>query len=254
MGERLAKLKEAIGFDIVISAVVAGLLDFMRNGIKKGGEVATEKITKKLEEHRAEMLAFIRGLAAEDKEASEKFFERQKIRNQCKKKSYSEEKYKPGDEDLYVELLTKLYIALNEPQEQEIRKEIFKWLGHLSDEDFDLTLEFLKHDVFIQWIRRFWGGFKVVSNEFYSALKKIKDKLYSTNPQVPGLYQKVYPEVESLIKKIRVKLYSTDPNSLGLYQQVDAEVMPKLESFNDRLEDYLIARRAKYNRRQKTYR
>lgn len=237
--------------EVVIAGVIAGLVDGFKVGARKEGEIVAEKIVKKFEEHRAEMLAFLRGLAASDKEASEKLFERQRIRSLCQKKFYSEERYKPGDEDLYVELLTKLYMALNEPSEKEIRVEVFKWLGHLSDEDFDLTIEFLKHDVFIQWLRRFWGGFKTISKEFYSALKKIKDKLYSTDPQVPGLYQKVYPEVESLIKKIRVKLYSTDPQGPGLYQKVDAEVTPKLESFNEKLENRLIASRAKYDRRQK---
>lgn len=239
--------------EVVIAGVIAGLVDGFKVGARKEGEIVAEKIVKKFEEHRAEMFAFLRSLAAKDEEASKKLFERQRIRKLCQNKSYSDEKYKPGDEDLYVELLTKLFMALNEPSEQNTRREIFKWLGHLSDEDFDLTLEFLRHDVFVQWIRRFWGGFKAVSNEFYSALKKIKAKLYSSDPNAPGLHQRIYPEVVALIKKIKVKLYSTDPAALGLYQKVDAEVTPKLGDLNDRLEDYLIVRRAKYGRRQKIY-
>lgn len=147
--------------DFLVAGVVASLLDALKNGAKKAGDKAVEKIISKMDERRGEMLAFIRGLVARDKEASETLIKRQHDRQFCRQRSYGEKKqYLPGDEDTYVTLLTKLYIALDESDEEIARQEIFVWLGRISDEDFDATIEFLHHDIFVQWLKRSWISIK----------------------------------------------------------------------------------------------
>lgn len=150
------KIKELIkdlGMDVGISGTVATVLDTLKNGVHK-------KLTQ---EHRAEMLAFVRSLAAIDPQASENLLRRQRERQTWQPRSYdAKNPYVPGDENLLVELLTKLYKALDEPEKRETRKQTFKWLGRLDDEKFDATLEFLNHDVLKQWSKRLGLWFKKI--------------------------------------------------------------------------------------------
>jgi len=217
--------------EIVIAGAMAGIMDGLKNGLKDGGKKASERIIKKFEESRAELLAFIRSLAAIDKKASETLIQRQRVRQLCEKRSYPPyEQYQPGDEDRYVELLTKLYRVLDEPEEKEMRKEIFKWLGRLSDEDFDATLEFLHHDVFIQWLKKSWGW-----------VKEIWGKLYSTDLQNPGLYQKM--EIGKKVKKSvdgRLEIFLGTQN-LGEFTQ-------KLKQIRSQLQDDIKAEKERGRR------
>ncbi len=180
--------------EIVVTGVIAGGLDALRNGAKKTGDVVVDKIISKMEERRGEMLAFIRGLAQRDSQSSKNLLERQRVRQFCQPRSYGEDKkpYVPGDEDHFVTLLTKLYIALDEPHEKKIRTEVFVWLGRLSDEDFDATIEFLHHDVFIQWLKRSWGW-----------VKNIGSKLSSDDKQNPGFYQRTDQKANGLADQLR---------------------------------------------------
>jgi len=146
---------------------------------KEGVAVAADKIKKKLtDEHRAELLAFIRKIAAYDTLASEALLRRQRDRQQELPKPYrTTDKYPPCSEDLYVTLLAKLYMALGDSaEEEEARIEVFCWLGRMNDKDFDSTLEFLHHDVVMQYIHKIKG----VAN----MLPEIKDFLnYLKNNQ-----------------------------------------------------------------------
>jgi len=166
--------------EVIVSGVIAGGLDALKNGAKKAGDATVEKIISRMDERRGEMLAFIRGLAARDPLASENLIRRQRERQFCHPRSYgAREPYLAGDEDRFVTLLTKLYIALEQPDEKIVRREIFVWLGRLSDEDFDATIEFLHHDIFIQWLKRSWGWIKNVGS-------KVSSRISST-----GLCQKI---------------------------------------------------------------
>jgi len=159
-----------------IAAFVATVLDMFKDGIKEKGKeainagmkLATKKLT---EEYRGELLAFILKDVAEyfeeGKTAAENFMKRQAIRQTEGEKSYSttmpKERYQPGDEDKMVGLLTKLFKALDGTSEKtpeaaekelQLRLTTFVALGNMSDEQFDTTLEFLSHDVLVQWLKK----------------------------------------------------------------------------------------------------
>ena len=189
-----------------IAGVMVGIMDAikeaLKDGAKKAGEVATDKILKKFEERRDEMLAFIRGLSAIDPYASATLLRRHEERNFCQKRSYSDECYKPGDENEFVELLTKLYVALDEPDERNIRIQVFKWLGNIPDKEFDARLEFLKHDVVLQWLKKFLGYAKQAINKFYS-----------TNVENLGLYQELDRKAAQLAQRINQRVQN--PSRFG---------------------------------------
>lgn len=171
-----------IGKEIVISGVIAGLIDFLRDLF---GKKIPKTIEKKFEESRDEMLTFIRGL--DDRKASKNLLDRWQARELCQPRSYGKkEPYKHGDEIRFTERLTKLYKSLDEPQEKWQRVEMFKWFGRMADEEFDLFLEFLNHDLVMQWLKRSWLW-----------VKEIWNKLYSSDPQNPGLCQKALTEVDA---------------------------------------------------------
>lgn len=158
--------------EVGIVGLIAGIMDMakdaFRNGVKKVGDGVVAKITKELEEEkRAEMLAFIRSLAAIDLKASKQLLKRQMDRQECKARTYGDNKpYVPGDENSYVKLLTKLYIALSKPDEQNTRVQVFVWLGNLDDEEFDSRLEFLSHDVVLQYAKLLLAKVKVLIDQF----------------------------------------------------------------------------------------
>jgi len=169
-----AKVKEIVK-EILISGVIAGLIDLLRDVF---GKKIPKRIEKKFEECRDEMMTFIQGL--DDRKASKNLWERWKARELCKPRSYGQkEPYEPGDEIDFAERLTKLYRSLDEPQEQYQRIEMFKWLGRMEDEEFDLFLEFLNHDVISQALKKSWVR-----------VKEIWGKVYSAGPRNIGLYQK----------------------------------------------------------------
>lgn len=181
--------------EIIVSGLVAGGLDAVKNGLKKTGEKAgekvAEKIISKMDERRGEMLAFIRGLVKRDPIASDNLLRRQRERQFCLPRSYgNKERYVPGDEDHFVTLLTKLYIALDEPHEKTIRTEIFVWLGSLSDEDFDATIEFLHHDVFIQWFKRSWGWIKQIGVKYQTADHEVAQQISNWAAAIRARYER----------------------------------------------------------------
>ncbi len=149
-----------------IAAVVATALDALKNGAKKSveeaGAVATKRIAKKLnEEHRKEFFAFLRALAAEDLTASENLFRHWRDRQHSQPRTYGlKEPYKDGDEAKFEDLLGGLYVALSDEDEVETRREVFKWLGHLEDPEFDETLPLLDHDIVIQWLKKTGAGIR----------------------------------------------------------------------------------------------
>lgn len=151
--------------EVIIAGVVPGLVEGLKTGFKTAGEGVGARVVKTLEEARSELLAFIQSLEAEDALASQTLIRRQQDRQFLRPRNYGENKpYRPGDENLYVQLLSKFYRALDKPEQAEIRKETFKWFGRLSDEEFDATIEFLHDDRAVQWLKRIGAGIGQVVN------------------------------------------------------------------------------------------
>jgi len=152
---------------------VVAVFDAVKERLKTeaGREVVgqvLEKVKKSLEESRAELMAFVIKLGVEEPTASKNLKQRQEDRQLLRPRNYGKyEPYKYGDETKYVNLLTKLYKALDEPEEEEERKEVFKFLGHMPDEEFDTFLEFLNHDIVIQWIKMSWVWVKEIWQAAY---------------------------------------------------------------------------------------
>lgn len=138
--------------------VATGVNVVMEKMKAKMGDQVAEEVKKKLtDEHRAELLAYLCGLEAYSKKASKSFLRRQAERQVLAPRSYGDhDKYKPGDEDRYITLLTKLYLALDDEHEKNARIQTFKWLGEMSDEEFDAVLEVLHHDVILQYFKKAW--------------------------------------------------------------------------------------------------
>lgn len=196
--ELLKEIGVAFGMDV--------LFDKLK---KEGAPIVVDKVKKKIsDEHRAEMLTFIRELAARDPLASETLLRRHRDRQEEKEISYLPEKrYLAGSEDMYVTLLTKLHTALGDSGgEKESRFEMFKWLGRVSDQEFDATLEFLHHDVVLQYIRK--------------------------AAQIAGM---AIPEIKRLMEKFKVK------ESLC---KIDSGVGEKLKKINHNLEGRWWIRKA----------
>ncbi|MEK7146665.1 MAG: hypothetical protein AAB772_00225 [Patescibacteria group bacterium] len=178
----------ALGLDILMK-------ELSKKGAREGSRIIVKKLT---DEHRAEVLVFIvRELAQADQIAADNLLRRQKMRQFC------EGKYQPGDEDKYVTLLAKLYLTLDGTdgsgkekadgqKERDSRLQIFRWLGGISDPDFDAALEFLNHDVFIQWLKKSW-----------SWLAEISKYIYSNNRKNLGLVQKMDKELAPTARSLR---------------------------------------------------
>ena len=210
------ELLKEIGITGLIIAIVEAAKEAFKDGAKKVGDKIVIKITKEMEEEkRAEMLAFIRSLAAEDKLASDTLMERQQARQRCQKRSYEPYKpYEPGDENKFVKLLTKLYIALDELDERNARTQVFIWLGNINDEDFDARLEFLDHDIALQYLKWALVKAKALINRFCSSdvYKKIDGKAIVLADQIKEKNRKFERRDRPLLAfwKIRIprwKLY-----------------------------------------------
>ena len=174
--------------------VATGVNVVMEKMKAKVGEHAAEEVKKKLtDEHRAELLAYLGELGAYNEVASKNLLRRQAERNAQVPRSYGgHEKYKPGDEDRYVTLLTKLYLALNDEHEKNARMETFGWLGEMSDEEFDAALELLNHDVILQYAQKGWWIIQLAWGKFYCA-----------DPDNLGVWQKRYIIQENFRKADR---------------------------------------------------
>ncbi len=109
--------------------------------------IAGYVVSRTFADNRAILMTFItQDVFAADETASKNLDEWHKKRDDC------QTPYGPGDEDLFVKLLTKLYIALaDNPQ---ARLQTFITLGRMTEEDFNHKLNFLENDIVSQWLRR----------------------------------------------------------------------------------------------------
>lgn len=129
--------------------------------MKKDSDELAKKLLKKGDEPRGEMIAFIVSLP--DEYAKANLLRRHADRMECKHKTYPHahgenqglnEKYRVGDEDEFINILTKQYVALNGSEkgtldeavlERDMRENMFCILGNMDDKTFDATLEMLHH-------------------------------------------------------------------------------------------------------------
>lgn len=188
--ELIKEIGVAFGMDV--------LFDKIR---KEGAPVIADKMKKKItDERRAEMLTFIRELAARDPFASETLLRRQRDRQEEKEISYLPgKKYLAGSEDMYVTLLTKLHAALDDSNdEKESRFEMFKWLGRMNDQEFDATLEFLNHDIVMQYIRKAAqiAGMAIPEIKRLMEELKVKEVLHKLDSGVGGVLGKINDNLE----------------------------------------------------------
>lgn len=153
IGKALATDKEEIAREIGISAVVDTAMRAINGKVE-------EAVNKTFAESRGELFGFIlHELAGYDPVASDNLMRRHRLREQCAPLPYDRKRrYKPGEENRFVQLLTKLKVALSGPDEKTKLLEVFKRLGHMKNKEFDHALPFLHHDVVIQFIKRAWVG------------------------------------------------------------------------------------------------
>lgn len=181
-----------MGLDILLSLLMGGtLLSNMKHGggvksledpkireeIIKTSDQLAKAFLQKGDEARGEMIAFISSLP--DDYASVNLHRRHLDRMKCKNKTYPNkdvnrnEKYLIGSEDLFSDVLTKLFVAMNGSEkstqdeanlEKEMREEIFINLGNMNDEEFDSSLEMLyQRPAIVNYIRKmiaYWPTIK----------------------------------------------------------------------------------------------
>src|SRR3989344_2590715 len=86
-----------------------------------------------------------------------RILERQKRRLANSLKPDGVNKYLPGDENKMVQLLSELYEALNQTEEEKKRRiDVFTSLGNLPDEEFDVQMAMLEDDRYLQMIKFVW--------------------------------------------------------------------------------------------------
>ncbi|MEY4731575.1 MAG: hypothetical protein RL681_521 [Candidatus Parcubacteria bacterium] len=121
----------------------AALWDVLK---KLVAERAADGFKKSFEEQRAALLAYI--LTLTDREASKNLLAWHKKRQQ------QVPPYTYGDENRFVKLLTKLFTALEKPEQKKVRDKVFSKLGRMSESDFNLALDFLEHDFLKQLYKK----------------------------------------------------------------------------------------------------
>lgn len=136
--------------ELVVEGIIRGSVRGLGDMVK---ERSIDYVKKSFEEHRGELFAFVRlELAPGD---ADRIMEQQRRRAACEPYTYdSGKRYKPGDENKMVKLLTKLYMHLSAPEEHDKRRKAFTDLARMDDRTFDLALDFLEHDWFVQFIKR----------------------------------------------------------------------------------------------------
>lgn len=135
------------------------ILHDKKNGITEAiAGKAKEKLT---DTSRVKLVELFRIMEGRNKIAAENLQRHQRERNDGAVISYKpeipgkpRERYRPGSENTLNELLAKTYLRYDDSEMgQEARLEMFEWLGEMSDEKFDATLEAINHDVVMQYIR-----------------------------------------------------------------------------------------------------
>lgn len=134
-----------------VQGVVHSFMTMMFDTVKdSGGTILSSRVeqVKDLNAKRAELLAYIRKLGAQDEEASRNILEDHERQVRC------EDGYIPGDETRHVESMVSLYKGLAD--DPNARDQVFIWLGHLTKEERNARLEFIYDDAWAQRAKRMW--------------------------------------------------------------------------------------------------
>ncbi len=121
--------------------------------VKKGVERITESV-------RNDLFVFI--MAMSDDAARESILRRHKV---CKGK--------PGAEDRFVKLLSRLYLTVKDDPSKHW---IFTALGHLNDEDFNQALYFFENDLVKQTLDKIKGAFKNLAATVRETIEEADEK------------------------------------------------------------------------------
>lgn len=172
-----------LGFETLAQIVAEEFRKVLGEIGKKGAEEAVKRLISMIDEKRAEMFAYIntevrangdrigrRGKRLEN--AADAIMRRHRARA-SRAIAPNGQPYDRFAENRMVALLTKLYLALNEPHELARRKTVFVELGHMSDEEFDYALEFLYHDILRQLFGAAGDVLKKAWESGFSLLRRI---------------------------------------------------------------------------------
>ncbi len=158
-------------------------------GSKAAAETAKKVQAKMSDHYRAKLLVFLQKMESSteprQQSAAKTIRKRQEDRQFCRPRSYSDGgNYRPGEENLLVNCLGKVLI-LKEP-EKEVAAEaaateketinFFVWLGELPPQEFDSAIEFLNHDIVMQWLRMLGIRFNEIFGIVGSELRPFNDK------------------------------------------------------------------------------
>lgn len=165
-----------------MNAVWAGAAAFGIDALKEGGKKTVERLSKAaFETHRHELLPKIKGLEAEDSEASKNLLnwwtKRQKLGvwMDAEKKSH---RYKHGDEAKFEKNMTDLTMYLN--QDENVQKQVLIWLGNMEEYEFNIILELLEFDTFLQWFKKSWHFAKDAIGKGLDSLRKLDASVVKT--------------------------------------------------------------------------
>jgi len=158
--------------------------------IKEAGVKAAQVIGKKITSNdRAEILKILAemeeepGTDSEKRKAAAKF-----IREQHGKRLSDTVAYPPGKENLLVDCLAKVKKAIETratkaieagATDQNWKKEFMEflvWLGKLPPAEFDAAIEFLHHDVVLQWIMMLGIRLNEIFGVIGQELRPLNDK------------------------------------------------------------------------------
>lgn len=166
--------------------------------LKEGGkEVVKEAVKKITDHHRAELKAFLM-LLGDD-------IARNNIQIRYRRTLEPPRGTgKPGEENRFVDLLTRLWLVLkDDPKQCEL---VFTELGHLSDEEFDEFLYFLENDVIPQWYKKAKAFLRETANDVIDGIKAIDESkvVKQIQKDLKPIEKKWCAKVKKIEKKGRI--------------------------------------------------
>jgi len=177
-------IKKAMGLMKMGSRTVAA--EAIRELGSKAAMETAKKVQEKMNDHyRAKLLVFLQKMETssnpKQQSAAKNIRKRQEDRQFCRPRPYTDGKnYLPGEENLLVDCLGKILILKESEKEKEVTDEdiinFFVWLGELPPQEFDSAIEFLNHDIVMQWLRMFGVHLNEVFGVVGSELKLLNDK------------------------------------------------------------------------------
>lgn len=153
-------------------------------GSKAAVETAKKVQAKMSDHYRAKLLVFLQKMESSEDEkkkvAAKTIRKRQEDRQFCRPRPYAGEgDYRPGEENLLVDCLGKVLILKESEEGKETTDEdtinFFVWLGELPPQEFDAAIEFLNHDIVMQWLRMFGLRLNEVFGVIGSELQPLND-------------------------------------------------------------------------------